>query len=265
MPDFSELAEYLSSQIDLGQDKVFLDEPWAYAPRSHAASLIPERAPSPVPAFRSATSAPAMSAPRRVYSEAPAKIVIPASARSEVPFAYESAASIGDFYEKLAAEKFYAKSPLAKGEGNLESPKLLLVLYAPTEAYLQSGYAESPAGQMVTRLFGSLKIEPGDLGVTYFAKKTLTRSVLPQVAAVLRKMLEKEVQLIRPQTVIFFGDGLLKQALGQNAKAVDFGGTPLEFAGTRATSLIDPEKMLGDKALKLITWKTHIPKCEFFG
>ena len=65
--------------------------------------------------------------------------------------------------------------------------------------------------------------------------------------------------------LIFFSSSLLKQALAQNAlKVVDFGGTPLEFAGKPATALIDPEEMFANKQLKLVTWKIQIPKCKFF-
>lgn len=269
MPDFTELARYLAEQIDIGTDKVILDEPWTYKPLRQASSPVqPAVSRQTVPQFASpknfsAPSVPSASTGTRAFVPSE-KIVIPESARSAVPSAFESAESLESFYGCVASEKIYAKSSFAKGEGNLQNPRLLLVVYAPLEKY-QSGYLNSDVGQMVARMFESLKISADQIGITYFCKKPVNRTVLPQVAILFKKMLEKEVSLVCPQTLVFFGDKLLKQALSQNAKVLDFGGTPLEFAKVPATALIDPEEMLNDKHLKLITWKTHIPKSGFFG
>ena len=269
MPDFSELASYLKAQIDLDEDQLYSDEPWTWSlqPPQPVVNFTPPKSAPSVPSFRSSAPSftPAAPKPRPVYTQT-AKIVIPESAKSAVPSAYESAKSLEEFYSLVAAEKLYAKTPFVKGEGNLDKPRLLLVLYSPLPKYLENGYAKSDVGEMVSRMFGSLNVKPEEIGVTYFCKKQVLRTVLPQVALVFKKMLEKEVSLIAPQTVIFFGDKLLKQALSQtNVKVVDFGGKPLEFAKTQATALIDPEEMLTNRQLKLVTWKIQIPKCGFFG
>jgi len=267
--DFTELARYLAEQIDIGTDRIVLDEPWAYRPVSRAAPPVRvadsfrQRQPV-VPRPSSASNVPAARAagPRALVPNE--KIVIPESAKAVVPSAFESATDLESFYGSVAAEKIYAKSNFAKGEGNLQGPRLLLVIYAPIEKY-RNGYLDSDVGQMVARMFESLQIASGQIGITYFCKKPATRAVLPQVAILFKKMLEKEVSLVNPQTLVFFGDRLLKQALSQNARVIDFGGVPLEFAKVPATVLIDPEEMLNDRQLKVITWKTHIPKCGFFG
>ncbi len=269
MPDFTELAKYLAEQIDIGTDRVILDEPWTYKSVRQATSPVSSALPrQTVPQFGVAKPSPVPSVPSKATIKRTfvpnEKIVIPESAKSAIPSAFESAESLDDFYSRVAAEKIYAKSSFAKGEGNLQRPRVMLVIYAPLEKY-QSGYLNSDVGQMVARMFESLKISADQIGITYFCKKPVNRTVLPQVAILLKKMLEKEVSLVCPQTLVFFGDKLLKQALSQNAKVLDFGGTPLEFAKVPATAFIDPEEMLNDKHLKLITWKTHIPKSGFFG
>ncbi len=282
MPDFSELAKYLSEQMDIGTDRIILDEPWALSPRPAPKPVQPPAFPkarpsvnrpaqafapglSPAPQTASSTSHSAPAARPASSYGAVKKIAVPESARSSIPSAFESAETLESFYARIASEKLYAKAELVRGEGKMENPRVLLVIYAPEKKASENGYLQSEAGQMITRMFESLHVSREDLGVTYFCKKSVARSVLPQVASVLKKMLEKEVSLSSPQTVVFFGDGLLHQALLQSAKVVDFGGTPLEFAGRPATALIEPEKMLVDRQLKVITWKMHIPKCGFFG
>lgn len=269
MPDFSELASYLKAQIDLDSDQLYSDEPWSWSPQPSqpvVQFIPPKPAPNFAPSAPRFSSAPASQPkPRPAYTPA-AKIIIPESAKSAVPSAYESAGTLEEFYNLVSTEKLYAKNPFVKGEGNLNKPRLLLVVYSPLPKYLENGYAKSDVGEMVARMFAGLNIKPEEIGVTYFCKKQVSRIVLPQVALVFKKMLEKEVSLIAPQTVIFFGDKLLKQALSQNnVKVVDFGGKPLEFAKTQATALIDPEEMLTNRQLKLVTWKIQIPKCGFFG
>ncbi|MCI5600650.1 MAG: hypothetical protein SOZ02_03270 [Hallerella porci] len=272
MPDFSELAKYLAEQIDIGESSVILDEPWTLSPVRMSQPVNapqPISAPSPAPFSQPqrssfSTPAPAPAKPR-VFNPAPAKIIIPESAKSAVPSAYENAKTLEEFYSLVAAEKLYAKTQFIRGEGKLNAPRVLLVVYSPLEKYLTNGYVNSDVGQMILRMFESLHVTPEEIAVTYFCKKVISRMVLPQVAAVFKKMLEKEIALMQPTTVIFFGDKLLKQALAQNAlKVVDFGGTPLEFAGKPATALIDPEEMFANKQLKLVTWKIQIPKCKFF-
>lgn len=269
MSDLTEIAKYLAAQIDIGTDRIFLDEPWSYcpAPRTATFGRTSQADVSPKPAFPTSTPAPSASSQtspvRRTFVPAE-KIVIPESARPSVPSAFESAENLEAFYESLAAEKLYAKSEFSKGEGLLQSPRVLLIVYAPIGKF-SGGYMNSDVGQMVARMFESLKVPASQIAVTYFCKKPVARAVLPQVALVLKRMLEREISLVRPQTVVFFGDRLLKQALSQNAKVLDFGGTPLTFSGVPATVLIDPEDMLNDKHLKVVTWKMHIPKCGFFG
>ncbi len=256
-----DLANYLAGQIDLGGEKVYLDEPWELEP---ARLKVPRPEPVKTPfAARPSLAVPQAYSPPPVSSGV-SQIVIPESVKPKSRSAYESATTLADFYEMVSREKFYSQAQFARGEGNLENPKLLLVVYAPTEKYLENGFALSDVGQMVLKMFGSLNLSKEEIGQTYFCKKNVGRALLPQVAMACKKMLEKEVSLIRPRTIVFFGDRLLKQALSQNAKAVDFGGTPLEFAHVPTTALIDPEEMFGNKQLKWITWKMHIPKCGFF-
>lgn len=267
MPDFKELAEYLACQMELGEDLVCLDEPWTISPVKVVKKPISSAPVQPnlqTPSGN-AFSRPVESSKRQTPQMDVAKIVIPESAKVSRLSMGESASTLADFYKQISAEKFYAQTKLSEGEGNLENPKLLLVVYAPVEKYVENGYAHSDVGQMIARMFESLNISQQEIGVTYFCKKPVARAVLPQVAIACKKMLEKEVSLIRPQMVVFFGDRLLKQALSQNAKVVDFGGTPMEFAKVPATVLIDPEEMFSNKQLKWITWKVHIPKCGFFG
>lgn len=259
----ADLANYLAGQIDIGTDSVIFDEPWELSLRRvravHAASAAPAEIPArKKPASKAFTPAPAFAA-----KSAPT-IVIPETAKTKSAAAYESASTLDDFYGMISGETFYAKAQPVRGEGNLNAPKLLIVNYLPLAKYLESGFFQSDAGTMVLRLFESLKFRPEEIGMTYFCKKS-ARVVPAQVAQVLRKILEKEVSLIAPQKIVFFGEELLRLVQPRKTlKLETFGGTPFEFAGRNSTALFDPERMLADRNLKVITWKEHVPRAGFF-
>lgn len=283
MPDYKALRAYLEGQADLGTDGVFLDEPWALAhkgapaPVYSRAPTLPNPAPGPAPAASSAAPAD-HGAPRyaQVYSPAEAKGKTPAAAawtpiaapvKPSAPEPYESATSLPDFYGALRKDTLYARSAtkFAAGLGKDSAPAAMLVLYSPTPADTADGdFWKSEVGVMLGNLFKSVHVPAEDCFVTYFHKTPAARAASPLAAGHLRRMLEREVSLVKPGMVIFFGDKLLRQALEVPGDLNADGGAPGKFAGVRATAFHDPYAMLQDKQLKVITWKIHIPRCGFF-
>lgn len=257
MPDFSQLREYITAQAELGGEDVFLDEPWSLASSvkvSHAKSssvkTIPERPPVELkPAAPIAWNLPSQ-----------------ASTAPENEAAFETVEGISSFYEALQKDTLYAKSkkPFCAGEGK-DTPSVMLVFYAPKPTEMDAGGLwNTEVGTMLSNLFENLHVKKEDCFVTYFYKMPMVRAPSPLIVTRLRRMFLKEVSLVHPQMVIFFGEHLLKQALEIQGSLLDMGGTPSQFANVRATALIDPYEMIKDKQLKLITWKTHIPRSGFF-
>lgn len=301
--DFSELRNYLRGQMDLGEAEIFLDEPWTLQKRSAKAMQSPA---SPAVKKPAAVSKPAVAAqlavqkPAAVSSSAiaaqpaaqfspamqspaqdPAPIFAgfdapaPRPARQTAPAAYESAASLDDFYTKLSAETLYAQAgSLARYEGPA-NPRLLLLFAAPS-ADLPAGstspanatnanpFFASPVGQMLTRLFASLGIPAESIGVTFFYKGATPRNIPPLLEAALRKMLTKELSFIAPQVMVTFGEPVFHQLFGKGQNFNALAGTDLDFAGVKTCSLVDAVAMSADKQLKLLTWKVHIPKSSYF-
>lgn len=292
--DFSELRNYLRGQMDLGEAEIFLDEPWTLQKRSAKAMQPPAvqkpaavskpavaaqlAVQKPAPQFSPAAQfSPAMQSPAQdpapIFAgfDAPA----PRPARQTAPAAYESAASLDEFYMKLSAETLYAQAgSLARYEGPV-NPRLLLLFAAPS-ADLPAGsfspanasnanpFFASPVGQMLTRLFASLGIPAESIGVTFFYKGATPRNIPPLLEAALRKMLTKELSFIAPQVMVTFGEPVFHQLFGKGQNFNALAGTDLDFAGVKTCSLVDAAAMSADKQLKLLTWKVHIPKSSYF-
>lgn len=167
--DFSELRNYLSGQIDLGEAELLLDEPWTLTrkpavPGTPASAVRPAIAPHPPipptpaaarpmprnlpPQFpNSASSAPAdipqapipdttgfapslFGAVDTKASAIPAANMPTARTVKHATHAFESAESLDAFYESIKGEALYAKeAALARYVGPAK-PKLLFLLPA---------------------------------------------------------------------------------------------------------------------------------------
>lgn len=176
--DFSELRNYLSGQIDLGEAELLLDEPWTLT-RKPAVPGAPAPAARPVPPTPAAASAarpvprnlppqfpnsaPASTAPEAASAPIPdttgfapslfgavdAKAnAIPAAnmptARTvkRAAHAFESAETLDAFYESIKGEAIYSKeAALARYVGPAK-PKVLFLL--PAVKLSDAGTAASP-------------------------------------------------------------------------------------------------------------------------
>ena len=261
--DFSALRSYLQGQMDLGDAEVFLDEPWA--PKKRMKSPAPASAPVPprpatvaVPPPRPASAPATTAAPAFVRPDMPAPR---AASREAAPF--ESAATLDEFYGQISNEKIYAEKTLHRYEGP-EHPAVLLLFQAPHAEIPAGHFFESSVAEMLKRMFASLNVAPESIGVSFFYKLPETRNFPPLVEAALRKMLTKELSLLAPKTMVTFGEPVFHQVFGKGKNFMESAGTDMEFAGVKTCSLVDAFAMMGDKQLKLLTWKTHLPKCTYF-
>ena len=280
--DFSELRNYLSGQIDLGGADILFDEPWTPVKPNRLA--VPARvatapqpasfAPSaPRPAVQAAPAAPSPVAPSPAASENAPKPEAPAKPIFDIPSArpvrkavsaFEGVESLDAFYESIAGEAVYSGSaPLVRYEGP-EHPRLLLVFAAPRQDIPAGNFFSTSTGNMLSKLFASLKIDQAQIGVTYFYKSTTSRHIPPLLEAALRKMLTKELSFIRPEIMVTFGEPLFHQVFGRGKVFNDCAGTDMEFGGVKACALVDAFAMEADKQLKLLTWKVHIPRGTYF-
>ena len=266
--DFSALRSYLQGQMDLGDAEVFLDEPWT--PKKRAAAPA---TPAAVPSRPAAFTAPAASAvPPSRPAPAPATTATPAFVRPDMPAPraasreaapFESAVTPQELYGQISNEKLYAGKTIFRYEGP-DHPTLLLLFQTPRSDIPSGGFLKSPVSEMLFCLFGSLNVAPESIGVTFFYKLPESRNFPPLVEAALRKMLAKELSLLAPETMVTFGEPVFHQVFGKGKNFMESAGTDLEFAGIKTCSLVDAFAMMGDKQLKLLTWKTHLPKCTYF-
>ena len=302
--DFSELRNYLSGQIDLGEAELLLDEPWTLT-RKPAVPGAPAPAARPVPPTPAAASAarpvprnlppqfPNSSAPAAGSAQAPipdttgfapslfgavdAKAnAIPAAnmptARTvkRAAHAFESAETLDAFYESIKGEAIYSKeAALARYVGPAK-PKLLFLLPAIKMAEAANISATSTDAFFGTPVGQMLSRLFASLSIEQkdigitYFFKSTERPLAPLLEAALRKMLTKELSFIQPEIMVTFGQPLFYQVFGKGKNFDDNAGTAMDFAGTKSVALVDPYLMVNDKQMKWLTWKVHIPRSGLF-
>ena len=272
--DFSELRKYLQGQMDMGEEDLLLDEPWTLTRKKPAVPAGAPRPANPMPQMQRPAnpapfpqhSAPAQPAPAPRPAPAPkldAGLTIAPRAVKKTTSAYELADSIGAFYDALKTDPLYARAANVVRYEGPEHPRLLILLAAPKPGETGSNFFQSPTGEMLVRLFGSLGYAPESLGVTYFYKDA-PRALSPILLASLRRMLTKELSFIAPEIMITFSEPLFYDVFSKGKNFNDLAGTLLDFNGTKTVSLVDAYAMTTDKQLKWLTWKVHIPRSGLF-
>ena len=297
--DFSELRKYLQGQMDMGEEDLLLDEPWTLTRKKSAVPAgIPRPAIPAVSQMRPAASAfsqpstpknpapfpnsaqpafqkpaqpafaPAPAAPQPSPSPAPrpqldSAMTIAPRAVKKTTAAYELADSLNAFYDSLKADALYARAANVVRYEGPEHPRLLILLAAPKPGEPTGNFFQSPTGEMLVRLFGSLGYAPESLGVTFFYKDA-PRALSPILLASLRRMLTKEISFIAPEIMITFGEPLFYDVFSKGKNFNDLAGTALDFNGVKTVSLVDAYAMTADKQLKWLTWKVHIPRSGLF-
>ncbi len=296
--DFSELRKYLQGQMDMGEEDLLLDEPWTLTRKKSAvpAGVRPGNPMPPIPQMQSRPAAPTFSQPSAPRNPAPfpnpaqsamganpaafqqpaatparpapapkldAAMTIAPRTVKKTTAAYELADSIGAFYDALKTDALYARATTVVRYEGPEHPRLLILLAAPKLGEPTGNFFQSPTGEMLVRLFGSLGYAPESLGVTYFYKDA-PRALSPILLASLRRMLTKELSFVAPEIMITFGEPLFYDVFSKGKNFNDLAGTALDFNGTKTVSLVDAYAMTTDKQLKWLTWKVHIPRSGLF-
>jgi uracil-DNA glycosylase len=296
--DFSELRKYLQGQMDMGEEDLLLDEPWTLTRKKSAvpAGVRPGNPMPPIPQMQSRPAAPTFSQPSAPRNPAPfpnpaqsamganpaafqqpaatparpapapkldAAMTIAPRTVKKTTAAYELADSIGAFYDALKTDALYVRATTVVRYEGPEHPRLLILLAAPKPGEPTGNFFQSPTGEMLVRLFGSLGYAPESLGVTYFYKDA-PRALSPILLASLRRMLTKELSFVAPEIMITFGEPLFYDVFSKGKNFNELAGTALDFNGTKTVSLVDAYAMTTDKQLKWLTWKVHIPRSGLF-
>jgi len=166
---------------------------------------------------------------------------IPALAKpvSQDDSLWKNTGSIDDFYKALQKHSVYTKSMRAlnfyvPNKINIKAP-LLLLFHSPTEFTAE-------AKEILERLFKKLDIDLNGCAISFFFK--CNETVYSREKPILREMLNKEIELLNPEKIIFFREAPRPETTEAPAKISD---KPVLFAGKPLITLYSLLEMLGGK------------------
>lgn len=270
--ELDDIRIFLESQIELGVSELFLDEPMSLAKPVAKAEAIQKQEPFP----RQVHKEPLPThVPFHASVEARSGLLVPENTSNQPRgteqdlLLVDQSENLEEFHTSLALHPYYRigvgkPGRIAEGSGPI-NPPLMLVGASPSEDELRSGaFYSGASAELLRKLLESLGYARNLCYSCWFVKKPLVSPPLPRQVSSLRKMLGKEIELVKPELVLLLGESVFRQVLGTSGNLSDEGGKAFSFAGVRTTAIYDPNQMTAHVSLKALTWKTHLPKSGFF-
>lgn len=260
------LVQCLKVQMELGSTEIFFEEPLEFSGVRPKLTPPVVAAPPPESGLLAKPIPPVSPADFSLLT--PQVVKRPGAALEDMQ-AIEQAASIEAFHEGVMHHPFYRLGPskagrISFGVGPMH-PQLMLVGFIPSEEDLRSGgFFTGAPSELLRKLLESLSHSRNLCYTTWLVKKPLSAPPLPRQIALLRRMLQVEVSLVKPELILFLGEQAYQASMASTVPLQTAGGTVMEFAGIRATAIYDPAQMHANPGLKTVTWKQHLPKSGFF-
>lgn len=263
---------HVRMQMEIGTSDLYFDDAFSLQSTPNVTQQVPSSRPV-APAIPTPLKTPAFDSPKSVESSRGEQLlVVPDStsmALDESLTALENANSLEQLYDAMIQHPFYRLAPgkpgrIAFGQGPQNSP-LMLVGDWPTEEELRvGGLYGGAAGELLRKLLDSLHYSRNLCFATWFCKKPLLKSPLPRQAIQLRKMLQREAQIMQPKMILLLGENTFRQVMQKSGDLNQEWGQKMDFAGIPTIAITSPREMLEDPRKKAVTWNEHIPRSGLF-
>lgn len=263
---------HVRMQMEIGSSDIFFEEPFTISslPKPSRITTAEKQAletDSPIP-VQTKASPKSPEAPH----QGERLLVVPESSSASIDeslIALENANSLEQLYDAMIQHPFYRLAPgkpgrIAFGQGPQHST-LMLIGDWPTEEELRvGGLYGGAAGELLRKLLDNLHYSRNLCFATWLCKKPLIKAPLPRQAIQLRKMLQREIQLLQPKMILLLGEQTFRLVMQKNGDLVNDWGQGLEFAGIPTVAIASPREMLDDPRKKALTWNEHIPRSGLF-
>ena len=210
-----EVYSYLENQIFLSDHEVISEEPFPdLNPTPQLFTIQQGASPklkiAPKPALAASPGAPAAAVSTSKLSFKNKSKWNPRKKFSADKI--DSCSTLSEFYEETANHSFYtgilgSSAPIIKGRGP-ESPEVMILSYCPLVEDFQENYAISGQdGITLNKMLQFIKIDPNSCFFTFFYKgKPRQEKIMPSEINLLKTLLAKEIELIKPKVIFGLGE-----------------------------------------------------------
>ncbi len=259
--DASVLLEWYKA---MGVDEVIAGTPqdWFAKLPVPAVSVNPSVQPR-MPATAPGSAPPRKAPPRQDAPPPAAQIAGPGDAAGAMA-ARELARSAGSLSELRAllegfdgcALKETAKR-LCLSRGSPEA-RLMLIGEAPGKDEDAKGLPfVGRAGQLLDRMLAAIGLSEADVYITniVFWRPPGNRVPTPEEVQVCQPFVERQIELLRPDLLVFLGNASAKQLTGANEGILKLRGKWLSYNGVRAMAMLHPAYLLRNPIAKRLAWR----------
>ncbi|MGO9471830.1 MAG: uracil-DNA glycosylase [Rhodomicrobium sp.] len=113
------------------------------------------------------------------------------------------------------------------------------------------------AGQLLDRMLGAIGLTEADVYITnlVFWRPPGNRVPSPEEVQVCQPFVERQIELLAPQLLVFLGNAAAKQLTGATEGIMKLRGKWLTHAGIRAIATLHPAYLLRNPIAKRLAWR----------
>ena len=194
----------------------------------------------------------------------PALPVSSAAAGADVMAARELARSAADLgqlrtllegFEGCGLKKTATRLCLSRGSSQA---RIMLIGEAPGKDEDAKGQPfVGSAGQLLDRMLAAIGLGEADVYITnlVFWRPPGNRTPTPEEVQVCQPFVERQIELLAPELLIFLGNAAAKQLTGATEGIMKLRGKWLNYGGVRAMATLHPAYLLRNPIAKRLAWR----------
>ncbi len=240
----------------------------AEVPQDWFADVAPLRSvasPSVVPAAPAAKRTPqerkipprqeAAPAPPKAFTEGAGPDIMLARELSRSARDLAELRSLLEAFEGCALKKTATRLCLSRGS---PEARIMLIGEAPGKDEDAKGIPfVGRAGQLLDRMLAAIGLTGADVYITnlVFWRPPGNRTPSPEEVQVCQPFVERQIELLHPEILVFLGNAAAKQLTGATEGIMKLRGKWLSYAGIRAMATLHPAYLLRNPIAKRLAWR----------
>ncbi|MGO8951820.1 MAG: uracil-DNA glycosylase [Rhodomicrobium sp.] len=188
----------------------------------------------------------------------------PGSTGADVMAARELARSAGDLaglralletFDGCTLKQTATRLCLSRGSPNA---RIMLIGEAPGRDEDAKGLPfVGRAGQLLDRMLAAIGLTEEDVYITnlVFWRPPGNRTPSPEEVQVCQPFVERQIELLRPELLVFLGNAAAKQLTGASEGIMKLRGKWLSYRGIRAMATLHPAYLLRNPIAKRLAWR----------
>ncbi len=163
--------------------------------------------------------------------------------------------SLLEAFEGCALKKTATRLCLSRGSPDA---RIMLIGEAPGKDEDAKGLPfVGRAGQLLDRMLAAIGLTEADVYITnlVFWRPPGNRTPSPEEVQVCQPFVERQIELLRPEILVFLGNAAAKQLTGATEGIMKLRGKWLSYAGIRAMATLHPAYLLRNPIAKRLAWR----------